>query len=149
MNLFTGARREKGNLEKSFLVYDAGCGPCTRFRQLVGFLDAKGRLAFVSLVDADSEGMLDDISPTRRHRSFHLIVPGGSVLSGAEALPALISLLPAGRLTVRLIVAVPGGLRALGVGYGVLSRLHDAGKCHHTPDFRPPLGGPERLVRGV
>ncbi len=150
MSLSTGTIEDGEDLEKSVLVYDAGCGPCTRFKQLVEFLDARGALAFLSLADADAEGMPDDVSPSRRHRSFHLVSPGGGVLSGAEALPTLISLLPAGRVTARFIVAAPGGVRALEFGYSALSRLHDAGRCHYTPDAgRPPLGGPGRHARVV
>lgn len=111
------------------LAYDADCGPCIRFRRVVGFLDAGRTISFVSLALADRTGVLDGIPPRLRRRSFHLVIPGGEILSGAEAIPALTRILPAGRVTSRAMVAIPGGTRAAGFVYGVFSRMHDSGEC--------------------
>ena len=120
---------------KTTLVYDAGCSPCTRFMRIIDFLDARGKLDFASLIDADAEGRLDSIPESRRHRSFHLILPHGEILSGAKAVPNLVSLLPLGRATSAIMVSAPFGTRSISFVYGVLSRLHDSGSC--TFESRP------------
>ena len=114
-------------------MYDADCGPCTRFKRLVDFLDSYQRIGFTSLTEADGEGILDTVPALLRHRSYHLISPAGEVLSGAKAIPALVGLLPTGSLVSKLITRAPGGLRATGFVYAVLSRLHDTGSCQYKP----------------
>ena len=131
-------------MRRTILAYDADCGPCARFKQAVDFLDTRRRLEFMGLAEADSARVLDGVPPSRRHRSFHLVVPDGEVLSGAEAIPALVSLMPGGRLFSRLLVSVPKGPRAVGFVYGVFSRLHDDGSCH----YRPGSGSPSSRMVG-
>jgi predicted DCC family thiol-disulfide oxidoreductase YuxK len=114
-------------------VYDADCGPCTRFKHSIEFLDSYRRFDFMPLRHADDEGLLNMIPAEFRHRSFHLISPAGEALSGAKAIPTLVSLLPSGSLISKLISSAPGGLRATGFVYGVFSRLHDAGSCGYQP----------------
>jgi predicted DCC family thiol-disulfide oxidoreductase YuxK len=111
------------------LAYDAGCGPCSRFKALVDLLDARGVIGFASLRDAEEAGALKGVSPSLRYRSFHLISPGGDALSGADALLPLVKLLPGGRAVSRFLEAVPGSRRAISFGYSALSRLHDTGAC--------------------
>ncbi len=118
-------------MEKHTLVYDAGCGPCTRFRRAVDFLDAHNGLEYSPLIDADRNGLLESVSPSRRHRSFHLVSPGGEVLSGANAIPRLIGLLPAGSLVLKLVVSAPLGYKSIAFVYSTFSRLHDAGSCSY------------------
>ena len=117
------------------LVYDADCGPCTKFRRIIGFLDIRRTLLFASLVDADSSGKLNTVPAARRHRSFHLVSPQGKVESGANALPGLIALLPAGRLASEAIEASPFMFRRVAFVYSVFSRLHDSGSCSYK-DYR-------------
>lgn len=138
------------------MVYDADCGPCRRFKRAVELLDRCHRFAFVSLRDADANGNLNAVPPRLRYRSFHLISPDGEVLSGANALPALASMLPSGRVVSKAILSTPGGLKAAGFAYGVLSRLHDSGSCKRAAGRDPVLEvgeagesqlGPEERVR--
>lgn len=115
-------------MERATLAYDSKCGPCSRFRGLVEFLDARRALRFSSLGSAERSGLLDSVNPARRYDSFHLVLPGGVVLSGAEALPSLLGLLPAGRLTRRLASA--DWVRdSLTFAYSILSRLHERSAC--------------------
>ncbi len=114
------------------LVYDSGCGPCTRFRRMVGFLDTRSRLDFVPLTEADRRGLLDTIRPGIRHGSFHLVSPAGRVSSGAEAVPGLIRLLPAGSILSGLMVTAPLGRYSIAFVYSIFSRLHDSGSCSYT-----------------
>lgn len=115
------------------LVYDSNCGPCTRFRNIVESLDAKGRIDFVGLVQADRGGLLNSIPVGRRQRSFHLIAPDGTVASGTVALPPLIGLLPAGRAFERIMKLSSPVKFVVKVVYSTFSRLHDSGSCTHSP----------------
>ena len=132
------------------LVYDADCGPCTRFSRIIGFLDTRRTLLFASLVDADSSGMLDTVPAARRHRSFHLVSPQGKVESGANALPGLIALLPMGRLPSELIDSSPFIFRSVAFVYSVFSRLHDSGSCSfkdHQEGTRAGFGRDQATTR--
>ena len=113
---------------KYLLVYDDGCGPCTRFRNAVGFLDVRRRLDYVGLDEAGRSGVLDSVPVPSRHRSFHLVSPGGRVWSGASALPPLAGLVPGGG-AVSEVMKVPPVFAAASFVYSVLSRLHDSGYC--------------------
>jgi predicted DCC family thiol-disulfide oxidoreductase YuxK len=110
---------------RSAVVYDAGCGPCTTFKRVLTFLDPKRRIDFISLADADNEGILDGLPESRRWSSFHLVAPGGAVQSGARALPEVARLLPSGSVASRLMTGSPGGPRLMGWLYCTLSRLHN------------------------
>lgn len=121
-------------MKRYLLAYDADCGPCTRFKRAIGFLDSYQRISPIPLTEADAEGILVSIPTSRRHRSFHLVAPDGEVLSGAAALPTLVGLLPAGRLPSKLMVSAPGGPRAVKLVYQTFSRLHDSGSCSFKPE---------------
>ena len=116
-------------LEKHVLVYDQDCGSCSRFKRIVNFLDRNRALDYLSLGEADEQGLLDPVPKSNRHRSFHLVYPGGRVISGSAAVPELISLLPSGRVASFLIVSAPGGKRIVNLVYSTFSRLHDSGSC--------------------
>jgi predicted DCC family thiol-disulfide oxidoreductase YuxK len=123
------------------LLYDADCGPCTRFRKAIEFFDSHRHIRYLSLIEGDERGFLAEVPINLRHRSFHLISPDGAVLSGADALPTLIGLLPTGRLASRFIVRAPGGLTTMAFVYSVFSRLHGTGSCSYSPSNRT---GPSR-----
>jgi len=100
---------------------------------MVDLLDTRNRIEFLGLVEADEDGILDTIAPARRHRSFHLIAPDGTMSSGATALPLLVGLLPAGRTFERIMeLSFPVGLAAR-VIYSTFSRRHDSGSCSYPP----------------
>ncbi len=120
-------------MEKHVLVYDKDCGSCSRFKRIVNFLDTHERLDYLSLTEADESGLLDPVPKSRRHSSFHLIYPGGRVISGSVAVPELISLLPSGRAASFLIRQAPGGKKVINLIYTTFSRLHDSGSCSY-PD---------------
>jgi predicted DCC family thiol-disulfide oxidoreductase YuxK len=115
---------------KYLLAYDAACGPCSRFKAVVDFLDARGLIEFVSLRQADEAGELEGVAPSLRYDSFHLMAPGRRALSGADALLPLFGLLLTGRGAFsRVLEAIPGCSRAISFGYSAVSRLHQAGAC--------------------
>ncbi len=127
------------------LVYDSDCGPCTKFKRLVDFLDAYHTIDFVTLIDANERGLLDSIPESNRFNSFHLISPNGEIQSGSEALYDLIGLFPLGHHVSKLIVLLPGGKRMTRFLYYTLSRLRSASSCHlsdnlgHTSDNKESL----------
>lgn len=126
---------------KHIVVYDAGCGPCTRFRRIVGLLDVKRRLDFESLLDADGRGHLDSVQQSLRHRSFHLISPDGGVASGARALPDLLALLPACWPASGAIRSSDLVFHGVEFVYSVFSRLHDSGSCSYERGRRQLIAG--------
>lgn len=119
-------------MRRATLVYDSDCGPCTTFKRAVCFLDSYGHLDFSSLISADSLGLLDDVPPNRRHRSFHVVYGDGTVRSGAEAISGLVRELPSGSLLSPFIGAplVSGSVKML---YSAFARRHDAGSCEYKP----------------
>ena len=112
------------------LVYDAGCGPCRRFRRLVEFLDVHDSISYVSLEGAEAEGLLEGIEPRLRHRSFHLLTDGLPA-SGSKAIPGLVSLFPMGGPLSLAIIRFWPAARVVDFAYSVLSRLHDSGACKY------------------
>jgi len=111
------------------LAYDAGCGPCTSFKNVIEFLDAYGKMRYLPLSEVDSEGLLDALPPALRFASFHMIGPGGSVTSGSNAIPEVVSLLPGGRVLGWVLRMNPAAFRSMALVYSILSRLHGSGSC--------------------
>ena len=117
-------------MEKYILIYDADCGPCTRFKRAIDWLDRYDHLCYVSLIGADGRGLLDSLPLGQRHTSFHLISPDGRIRSASEAIPGLLALLPLGGIAAYLIRTAPAGMRAVYFIYSIFSRLHNnTGSC--------------------
>ncbi len=111
------------------LAYDAHCGVCSRFKGIVDLLDARERIEFVPLEEADRAGLIAGIEPPCRYASFHLIGPDAwsldsDVLSGSRALLLLIRLLSPWGAISRIVEAVPGSEAAAFLLYTALSKLH-------------------------
>ncbi len=119
--------------ERYLLVYDADCGPCSKFKRAIDWLDRYDRLNYISLVSADELGILNSIPRSRRHKSFHLISQDGNISSGSTAIPNLLALLPLGKVSVALIHKVPEGQKIVNFLYSTFSRLHDTGSCGYKP----------------
>ena len=111
------------------LAYGSDCGPCTRFRNAVEFLDARKAIRYVGLDEAEREGILDRMPLERRRRSFHLVSGDGRWYSGSEALAPLLALLPGGSTFAFVMSRSSPISRCAAFLYGVFSRLHDAGSC--------------------
>lgn len=131
------------------LVYDADCGHCTKFKQAVAILDTHRRVDFVSLSSADESGLLDGVPTKLRYKSFHLVLQDRQVLSGADALPELISMFPAGRVLSRMMAGAPGGSSAMTFAYSVFVRLHDTGSCTTAPTLAGTERGPSDPGNGI
>jgi predicted DCC family thiol-disulfide oxidoreductase YuxK len=111
------------------LAYDSYCGPCTKFKNAVDFLDQRDKIDFISLVQADKKGLLESIPIHLRYRSFHLILPNGDVKSASEGVLELIAILSGGRVVSTLVRYLPCGKRMVRFVYRNLSKLHDNGSC--------------------
>lgn len=112
------------------IVYDADCGPCTRFKDTISILDRHKRIDFVPLIEADSIGFLDQIPQPLRFRSFHLISPADEIRSGEDAIIDLIELLPLGHIISKIIASIPYGIQMTKLIYLRFSKLHDSSSCH-------------------
>lgn len=121
------------------MAYDADCGPCTRFRHFVHLIDRRGEVDFVSLVDADDSGLLDKLPEIERHTAFHVILPNGKLLTGAEAVPPLLQLLPGGRVFSKLITSSPEGRLVVSIVYEGFARGHNGSACRYPR----PVAGPQ------
>jgi len=127
--------------DQFILVYDANCGPCSKFRRTVDWFDKYNRLKYLSLEDADEDGVLNALPMQKRHTSFHLVSPDGAVRSGSEAIPDLISLLPSRSVLSLVVRSAPIGRNVIGFVYTTLSRLHDSGSCSYEPKSRTISSG--------
>jgi predicted DCC family thiol-disulfide oxidoreductase YuxK len=109
------------------LAYDAGCGPCSRFKELVEFLDPRNKVAYISLDDAEKASLLEGIPSESRFTSFHLLSTGREQ-SSANGAPAVLLLLrvlaPLGDSFWMAFEKVPGSVALVSRAYGTLSRLH-------------------------
>lgn len=114
---------------KYILVYDADCGPCSRFAHVVNSLDKYEKIDFMSLTIADQEGLLDRIPVTLRLGSFHLIAPNGKTKSGSEGLLELIAILPGGKVISPIINYLPAGKMIVRFIYNRFSKLHERNSC--------------------
>jgi predicted DCC family thiol-disulfide oxidoreductase YuxK len=111
------------------LVYDAKCGPCTRFRNLLGLLGRRSSIKYEDLALADRKGRLAAVNRGERYRSFHLISPGGEVWSGPDSFPRLTALLPGGFILSRALSGCPPVSSSAAHLYAALSKVHDSGTC--------------------
>ncbi|MHB1909061.1 MAG: DCC1-like thiol-disulfide oxidoreductase family protein [Nitrososphaerales archaeon] len=118
------------------LAYDSTCGSCSRFKSIVQWFDKYHRLEFVSISKADTRGYLDTIPNSKRRESFHLIIPYGTVKSGAIAIPDLLALLPIGKISSFLISNLPFTGRVISFLYSTFSRLHQTCSCALQPQAK-------------
>jgi predicted DCC family thiol-disulfide oxidoreductase YuxK len=80
------------------VLYDADCGFCKWLLSALLRWDRATRLRPIALQRSEADDLLRDLTPAERRASWHVISPAGERLSGGDAVPALLRLLPAGRL---------------------------------------------------
>jgi predicted DCC family thiol-disulfide oxidoreductase YuxK len=75
------------------LLYDSGCRLCRFAARVVDSADRRGRIALLPLQDADAAPLVADLPEQERRASWHLVRPGGRIVSrgaaGIELLEAL------------------------------------------------------------
>lgn len=70
-------------------------------------LDDDQRLRAVAIQSEEGQRLLTEVPPERRLDSFHLLTPGGTVLSGPEAAAPLTRLLRGGHVPSRAMRRFP------------------------------------------
>jgi len=78
------------------VLYDGACGFCKWTLGWLLRLDRDWRLRPMALQDEEADMLLAGMEPELRMASFHLLTPGGDLLSGGEALPPLLRLIRGG-----------------------------------------------------
>jgi predicted DCC family thiol-disulfide oxidoreductase YuxK len=89
------------------VVYDGDCGFCKWLLAALLRLDRDARLQPIALQRPEADELLADLEPAQRPASWHLIAPSGERQSGGAALPALLRLLPGGRLPAAAFARAP------------------------------------------
>ncbi|MGH2956353.1 MAG: thiol-disulfide oxidoreductase DCC family protein [Solirubrobacterales bacterium] len=92
---------------RGIVLYSHTCGFCRWSMAKLLAWDRPGRLRPVALQDPEAERLLPGMNEEERMASWHLITPEGELLSGGEAVPALLRQLPAGRPLAGLAARAP------------------------------------------
>jgi len=109
------------------LLYDGECGFCRLAARAALRLDDDERLRAVAIQSEEGERLLTEVPPERRLDTFHLVTPGGLVLSGPDAAAPLARLLRGGHVPARAMHRFPdqtaGAYRFVARNRGTLGRL--------------------------
>lgn len=97
------------------LLYDADCGFCKWALGRVLAWDRRGRLRAVAIQSSEGQELLAGVAEPGRLDSWHLVGPGGEVMSAGAAAAPLARLLPGGRPLAFLFTRFP---RATDCAYG-------------------------------
>jgi predicted DCC family thiol-disulfide oxidoreductase YuxK len=101
------------------LLYDGDCGFCRLSAKLAMRQDDEQRLRAVAIQSEEGQRLLTEVPSERRLDSFHLVTPGGTVLSGPEAAAPLARLLRGGHVPSRAMRRFPDQTAS---AYGFISR---------------------------
>jgi len=101
------------------LLYDGDCGFCRLAVKGAMALDEDRRLRPVAIQSDEGQRLLAEIPASRRLDTFHLLTPGGHVLSGPEAAAPLSRLLKGGHVPSRAMRRFPDQTAR---AYGFVSR---------------------------
>ena len=77
-----------------YLLYDEGCSLCVRFQEEVNRRDRRAKIKMVGFEDPRIGQIVPGMSREELSKSFHLVLPGGKVLSGHRAMPELLRIIP-------------------------------------------------------
>jgi len=101
------------------LLYDGDCGFCRLAVNLALRLDDDERLRAVAIQSDEGRRLLVEVEPERRLDAFHLLTPGGIVLTGPDAAAPLTRLLRGGRTAARAMRRFPAQTAS---AYGFVAR---------------------------
>jgi len=109
------------------LLYDGDCGFCRLAAKVAMRLDDEHRLRPVAIQSEEGQRLLTELPAELRLDSFHVVTPGGHVLSGPDAAPVLTRLLRGGHVPSRAMRRFPdrtaGAYRFISRHRGALGRL--------------------------
>jgi predicted DCC family thiol-disulfide oxidoreductase YuxK len=89
------------------VLYDADCAFCQWLMSALLRWDRAARLHPIALQRSEADDLLEELTPAERIASWHLISPTRERCSGGAALPALLRVLPAGRLPAAGFARLP------------------------------------------
>ena len=96
------------------VLYDDDCNICKTIADALLTWDRRGALRPVPIQSEEGRRLLGSIPPERHLESFHLVKPGGEVVSAGPALAELFRMLPGGGVLARALDLSP---RATSGGY--------------------------------
>ena len=109
-----------------YLLYDEDCALCLRFQKAIKEMDSAGRIEPVGFHDRRIPEIVPHLKPEELVNNFHLVFPDGSVKSGSQALPDLLSLLPSLRFVGWILKTVPGTQKFSDLIYRWISKARQA-----------------------
>lgn len=102
------------------VLYDGECGFCSFCLALLLRLDWRRRLRPITIQEAEGQRLLGPVPESERLLRAHVVTSDGTVLSGAEAMPAICRQLPRGRRLAALLASTMPLTRLL---YGLLTSV--------------------------
>jgi predicted DCC family thiol-disulfide oxidoreductase YuxK len=124
-------------LTRPVLLYDGDCTFCRRWVRRLRRADREGRIVLLPAAEQARVPGLPPFDPAALQRAMHLILPDGTVLTGARAAPAILRLLPRGK-AIAWLLAMPGVRWVADRIYGwIAARRHrfgcGPGRCGSEP----------------
>jgi predicted DCC family thiol-disulfide oxidoreductase YuxK len=116
MKLSVGTAGYGARVAELTVLYDEGCGFCTR---LAAWLERRDGIDAAAIGSETGARLLRDLPPVERYAELHVVDAIGRRRSGGAALPLLARQLRAGRAAARLLAAFP---RPTAWSYGVVAR---------------------------
>jgi predicted DCC family thiol-disulfide oxidoreductase YuxK len=92
------------------VLYDADCGFCKCMMAVVLACDRRRRVRPVAIQSPFGQQLLHGLPPVQQLASWHLVTPDGERASGGAAIPILLGILPAGRVTEPIASRMPSAL---------------------------------------
>jgi predicted DCC family thiol-disulfide oxidoreductase YuxK len=89
------------------VLYDGDCGFCKWLLSMLLRWDRAVRLQPIALQRSEADDLLQELTPTERMASWHLVSPTGERRSGGAAVAPLLRVLPAGRLPAAAFARCP------------------------------------------
>jgi predicted DCC family thiol-disulfide oxidoreductase YuxK len=89
------------------VLYDADCGFCKCMMAIVLASDRGRRVRPLAIQSDTGQQLLAELPAVKQLASWHLIIPDGTRSSGGAAIPGLLGILPAGRLTQPVLARAP------------------------------------------
>jgi predicted DCC family thiol-disulfide oxidoreductase YuxK len=119
---------EKNLRTRPVFLYDSMCKLCTRFKNVVSFLDLDKRIWFMPIKEAEAKGLLDSLSVGERYMSSHFII-NGKIFSKGDSIVELTRYLRLGKLLAPLIFSTPSGIGLIRQAYSFFQKLHQTSSC--------------------
>ena len=111
--------------DRTLLFWDADCGLCTFFRNVVLRLDFHGRIVSIPIGSREADPYLGDLDEDRRWGSMYVVSPDGTRSSAGPALLHLLAALPLLRGVGGVLESRDRGVRLAGLVYGFTVRLRE------------------------